>query len=393
MTQLRWLTAGESHGSGLTVILEGVPAGLGLLAEHIDEDLARRQRGYGRGGRMKIETDRVVITSGVRGGVTLGSPITLTVTNRDHEKWRDSMAAGPLPRPPEPLVRPRPGHADLAGGLKYGRDDLRDVLERASARETAARTAAGAVAKRLLAELGVDVFAHVVSIGPVECAALRAPPGDLAELKRLARESDLACADPDAEVRMREAIREASHAGDTLGGTFEVVATGVPVGLGSHVQWDRRLDGLLAQALMSIQAIKAVEIGEGWANARARGSEVHDPIGYDPVGRRFTRPSNRAGGLEGGITNGEPVVCRAAMKPIATLRRALPSVDVRTKEPSDAAFERSDVCAVAAASVVGEAMVALTLARAALEKLGGDSLGEVVENLRSGRSRAEDYGR
>ncbi len=392
MTQLRWLTAGESHGSGLTVILEGVPAGLGLLAEHIDEDLARRQRGYGRGGRMKIETDRVVITSGVRGGVTLGSPITLTVTNRDHEKWRDSMAAGPLPRPPEPLVRPRPGHADLAGGLKYARDDLRDVLERASARETAARTAAGAVAKRLLAELGVDVFAHVVSIGEVEVAP-RSEPTALQELKRLARASDLACADAGAEARMREAIREASHAGDTLGGTFEVVATGVPVGLGSHVQWDRRLDGLLAQALMSIQAIKAVEIGDGWAAARARGSAVHDPIGYDPVARRFTRPSNRAGGLEGGITNGEPVVCRAAMKPIATLRRALPSVDVRTKEPSDAAFERSDVCAVAAASVVGEAMVALTLARAALEKLGGDSLIEVMENLRSGRSRAEDYGR
>ncbi|HRG97012.1 MAG TPA: chorismate synthase [Polyangiaceae bacterium] len=392
MTQLRWLTAGESHGSGLTVILEGVPAGLALLAEHIDEDLSRRQRGYGRGGRMKIETDRVVITSGVRGGVTLGSPITLTVTNRDHEKWRDSMAAGPLPRPPEPLVRPRPGHADLAGGLKYDRADLRDVLERASARETAARTAAGAVAKRLLAELGVDVFAHVVSIGAVEVAPA-SPPRPFAELKRRARASDLACADPEAEARMRDAIREASHAGDTLGGTFEVVATGVPVGLGSHVQWDRRLDGLLAQALMSVQAIKAVEIGEGWAAARARGSEVHDPIGYDPVGKRFTRPSNRAGGLEGGITNGEPVVCRAAMKPIATLRRALPSVDVRTKEPSDAAFERSDVCAVAAASVVGEAMVALTLARAALEKLGGDSLREVVENLRSGRLRAEDYGR
>jgi chorismate synthase len=377
---------------GLTVILEGVPAGLPLLAEHIDEDLARRQRGYGRGGRMKIETDRVVITSGVRGGATLGSPITLTVANRDHEKWRERMAVGPHPAHlADPLVRPRPGHADLAGGLKYDRPDLRDVLERASARETAARTAAGAVAKRLLAELGVDVFAHVVSIGGVGCAAsLRGR--DTNEIKRLARASDLACADPEAEVHMRDAIREASHAGDTLGGTFEVVATGVPVGLGAHVQWDRRLDGLLAQALMSIQAIKAVEIGDGWAAAAARGSAVHDPIGYDAVLRRFTRASNRAGGLEGGITNGEPLVCRAAMKPIATLRRALPSVDVRTKEPADAAFERSDVCAVAAASVVGEAMVALTLARAALEKLGGDSLREVVENLRSGRLRTEEYG-
>lgn len=390
MTQLRWLTAGESHGSGLTVILEGIPAGLALLAEHIDEDLARRQRGYGRGGRMKIETDRVEITAGVRGGVTLGSPIALTLVNRDHEKWRDRMAAGPLPSPPEPLVRPRPGHADLAGGLKYDQSDLRDVLERASARETAARTAAGAVAKRLLAELGVDVFAHVVSIGAVTCAR---PTVGHAELKRLARASDLACADPAAEALMRDAILAASHDGDTLGGSFEVIATGVPVGLGSHVQWDRKLDGLLAQALMSVQAIKAVELGDGLAASRSRGSEVHDPIGYDPVRRRFTRASNRAGGLEGGITNGEPVVCRASMKPIATLRRALPSVDVRTKEPTSAAFERSDVCAVAAASVVGEAMVALTLARAALEKLGGDSLREIMENLRSGRLRNEDYGR
>ncbi len=388
MTQLRWLTAGESHGPGLTVVIEGIPAGVPLLAEQIDADLARRQRGYGRGGRMKIESDRVQIMAGVRGGETLGSPIALAIVNRDHESWRDRMSAAPLPAPAEPLSRPRPGHADLAGGLKYDRHDLRDVLERASARETAARTAAGAVARRLLAELGVEIFAHVLAIGPV---AVEAEAHDLGELKRRSRASDLACADPGAEAQMRAAILAASHDGDTLGGVFEVVATGVPPGLGSHVHWDRKLDALLAQALVSIPAIKAVEIGEGWSAARLRGSAVHDPIGYDPELRRFTRASNHAGGLEGGVTNGEPVVCRAAMKPIATLRRALPSVDVTTKAPFAAAFERSDVCAVAAASVVGEAMVALTLARAALEKLGGDSLREIVENLRSGRRRLEEY--
>jgi chorismate synthase len=378
MTQLRWMTAGESHGPRLTTIVDGMVAGLPLLAEDIDRDLARRQRGYGRGGRQKIEHDRVTFTGGVRDGRTLGSPVCMTVENRDFASWTGRMAPEPLAERPEPLTRPRPGHADLAGGIKFDREDLRDVLERASARETAARTAAGAVARKLLGELGIDVFAHVVSIGDVAADVSGLAPRDVRER---ARGSDLACADSAAEARMRDAILAAAHAGDTLGGVFEVVATGAPPGLGSHTHWDRRLDGRLAQSLVSIQAIKAVEIGDGWASAKARGSTVHDPIAWDKTHGRFTRPSNHAGGVEGGVSNGEPIVCRAAMKPIATLKRALPSVDIHTKEPFDAAFERSDVCAVAAASVVGEAMVALTLAAAILEKLGGDSLDELRRNL------------
>lgn len=388
MTRLRWSTAGESHGPGLVAIVDGIPAGLPLLAADIDGDLARRQRGYGRGGRMKIEHDQAELVAGVRGGATLGSPIALRIANRDHASWAGRMGAEPFAATPEPLTRPRPGHADLAGGLKYDRHDLRDVLERASARETAARVAIGAVCRKLLAALGVEVFAHVVSIGPVQAATQGLAP---TFLRDRARASDLACADADAERAMRDAIHEASHAGDTLGGVFEVVATGVVPGLGSHVHWDRKLDGRLAQALMSIHAIKAVEIGLGQESARRRGSEVHDPIGYDREARAFTRPSNRAGGLEGGVTNGMPVVCRAAMKPIATLRRALPSVDVLTKEPFEAAFERSDICAVAAASVVGEAMVAITLAEAALDKLGGDSLGELLQNLAAYRQQLERF--
>jgi chorismate synthase len=386
--RLRWSTAGESHGPELLAIVEGIPAGLPLLAVDIDTDLARRQRGYGRGGRMKIETDQARMVGGVRGGETLGGPIALSIVNRDHANWAGRMGPDPFPTVPEALTRPRPGHADLAGGLKYDRHDLRDILERASARETASRVAVGAVCRKLLAALGIDVFAHVVAIGPVEAA-----PANLAsdEMRARARASDLCCVDPEAEQGMRAAIREAAHAGDTLGGVFEVIATGVPPGLGSHVQWDRKLDGRLAQALMSIQAIKGVEIGLGFGAARVRGSEVHDPIGYDEAARAFTRPSNRAGGLEGGITNGMPVVCRAAMKPIATLKKALGSVDVHTKAAFEAAFERSDVCAVAAASVVGEAMVAVTLADALLEKLGGDSLREMADNLAAYRSRLADY--
>ncbi len=386
--RLRWTTAGESHGPKLVAIVEGIPAGLALLAEDIDTDLARRQRGYGRGGRMKIETDRVEFAGGVRNGATLGSPIAMTITNKDHQSWLDRMGAAPLPSEPEPLTRPRPGHADLAGGLKYDRKDLRDVLERASARETASRTAVGAVCRKLLAAIGVDVFAHVVSIGPVSSER---PDVDYAELRARSRASDLACANPEAEARMKDAIRETAHAGDTLGGVFEVVATGVPPGLGAHVQWDRKLDGRLAQALMCIQAIKAVEIGDGWQAAASRGSQVHDPIFYERENRRFVRPSNHAGGLEGGISYGAPVVCRAAMKPIATLKKALPSVDVRTKEPFDAAFERSDVCAVAAASVVGEAMVAITLADAVLEKFGGDSIRELVRNVEGYRAQVAEW--
>ncbi len=388
MTRLRWSTSGESHGPELVAILEGIPAGLPLVGVDVDGDLARRQRGYGRGGRMKIETDHAQLVAGVRGGETLGSPIALVIANRDHANWAGRMGPDPFPAPPEALTRPRPGHADLAGGLKYDRHDLRDILERASARETAARVAVGAVCRKLLAELGIDIFAHVVSIGPVSVTPSDLP---LAELRARSRASDLACADDVAEQAMRAAILETAHAGDTLGGTFEVVATGVPPGLGSHVQWDRKLDGLLAQAMMSIHAIKAVEIGIGFEVSRRRGSEVHDAIAYDAATRAFTRPTNRAGGLEGGITNGMPVVCRAAMKPIATLKRALPSVDVQTKEPFAAAFERSDICAVAAASVVGEAMVAITLAGALLEKTGGDSLGEVRRNLEGIRRQNAEY--
>jgi len=388
MTQLRWMTTGESHGPRITAVVDGIVAGLPLLAEDIDGDLARRQRGYGRGGRQKIEQDRVTFTGGVRDGRTLGSPICMTIENKDHASWTDRMAAAPLPTRPEPLTRPRPGHADLSGGLKFDRDDLRDILERASARETAARTAVGAVARKLLAELGVDIFAHVVAIGPVHADVEGL---DRDELKKRARASDLSCADPEAEKKMREAILETAHAGDTLGGVFEVVATGVPPGLGSHTHWDRKLDGRLAQALVSIQAIKAVEIGDGWSAAGRRGSTVHDPIGYDHDRRRFTRTSNHAGGLEGGVTNGEPVVCRAAMKPIATLKRALPSVDVHTKEAFDAAFERSDICAVPAASVVGEAMVAITLATALLEKFGSDSLDELRRNIEGFHRQIEAF--
>ena len=378
MGRLRFLTAGESHGPEILAVVEGVPAGIPILAGDINTELARRQRGYGRGGRMRIETDQVRLTGGVRGGETLGGPITLLIQNRDFASWAGRMGPEPFATPPEALTRPRPGHADLAGGLKYERKDLRDILERASARETAARVAAATVARRLLEEVGIRIAAHVVSIGDVV-----AEPQELAfdELRTRARASDLACVDPRAEERMREAIHTASHAGDTLGGVVEVITDGVPPGLGSHVSWDRKLDGRLAGALMSIQAIKGVEIGLGFEAARRRGSEVHDAIGFDGSARRFTRPTNGAGGLEGGITNGMPIVCRAAMKPISTLRKALPSVDVNTKDPYDAAFERSDICAVAAASVVAEAMVALVLADALLEKTGGDSLAEVKRNL------------
>jgi chorismate synthase len=387
VTCLKWSTAGESHGPELVALVEGIPAGVPLVAADIDGDLARRQQGYGRGGRMKIETDRVRFVSGVRGGETLGSPIGMILENRDFVNWSSRMGAAPFAEPPEALTRARPGHADLAGGLKYDRRDLRDVLERASARETAARVAIGAVCRRLLGLLGVEIFGHVVAIGPVTASV----GDDFAATRDLARASDLACADEGAAAKMREAIREAAHAGDTLGGIFEVVAIGAPPGLGSHTQWDRKLDGRLAQALMSIPAIKGVSIGLGFEAARLPGSEVHDPIGYDAAARAFTRSSNRAGGLEGGMTNGEPVVCRAAMKPISTLRRALPSVDVRTKEAFEAAFERSDVCAVPAASVIGEAMVAITLAGAMLEKLGGDSLGEVARNLEGYRAQLRAY--
>lgn len=337
---------------------------------------------------MKIETDRIELLSGVRGGETLGGPITMRIENRDHASWVGRMGAAPFDTTPEALTRPRPGHADLAGGLKYDRKDLRDILERASARETAGRVAVGGVCRKLLGLFGIEVFAHVVSIGGIEG---KAESHSWTELRDRARASDVGCADEGASALMRKAILEASHAGDTLGGIFEVVAMGVPPGLGSHVQWDRKLDGRLGQALMSVHAIKGFEVGMGFDAARVRGSAVHDAIGYDASAHRFTRPTNHAGGLEGGITNGMPVVCRAAMKPIATLKRALPSVDVRTKEPFEAAHERSDICAVAAASVVGEAMVAITLADAFLEKFGADSLVELRRNVDGYLEQLERY--
>ncbi len=389
MGALRWTTAGESHGPALVAVVEGIPAGLALSAEDVDTDLARRQRGYGRGGRMKIERDRVRFVGGVRGAETLGSPIAMVIENLDHASWQGRMGAEAFATPPEPLTRPRPGHADLAGGLKYDRKDLRDVLERASARETAARVAVGAICRRLLREVGVAVVSHVTSIGDVVATGLEGL--DPLVLGQRSAESDVGCADEGSAAAMRAAIKAASHDGDTLGGVFEVVAIGAPPGLGSHVAWDRRLDGRLSGALASIQAIKGVEIGLGFTAARRRGSEVHDAIGYDAGEQRFVRPTNRAGGVEGGISNGEPIVVRAAMKPIATLRRALPSVDVRSKEVFAAAHERSDICAVPAAAVVGEAMVAIVLAEALLEKLGGDSMGEILRNLEGLRAQLAAY--
>jgi chorismate synthase len=387
MQSLTFRTAGESHGKGLIALLEGVPAGLPLRMDRdVDPELRRRQGGYGRGRRMQIEADRAEIVSGVRLGETLGSPIAMVVWNRDWENWTTAMS----PLPPEPGVSPRalrphylprPGHADLVGVLKYDRRDTRDVLERASARETAARVACGAVAKRLLAEFSVRVESHVISIGDV-CAG---PPESLPDDLNAAVDGDpVRCLDPAASERMQRAIDRAKEEGDTLGGVFEVVVRGVPAGLGSYVSWDRKLDGRLAQALMSIQAIKGVEIGAGFEGARRPGSAVHDPIVPAPDKPRsggFGRASNRAGGLEGGVTTGEPLRLLGAMKPISTLRKRLPSVDLRDGSIGDAAVERSDVCAVPAAAVVAEAMTALVLADAFLEKFGSDALSEVRRNF------------
>ena len=377
----RFLTAGESHGEGLTAVIEGLPAGLPLTEADIDTDLARRQRGYGRGGRMKIERDHAHISSGVRWGVTLGSPLTLNIQNRDWENWKDTMAVGepPTGTAAKAVTRPRPGHADLAGAMKYGHRDIRNVLERSSARETTARVAVAGVARRLLGEFGITILSHVTEIGPVRIGPLAVPWDEIA---RRAEASEVRCADPEAERAMIEAIDAAKGKGDTLGGVFEVVGLGCPVGLGSYVHWDRKLDGRLAQAFCSIHAIKGAEVGMGFEAARRPGSEVHDEILLDPAGG-FTRGTNSAGGLEGGVTNGQPVVVRAAMKPISTLRRPLRSVDLETKAPVEAVVERSDVCAVPAAGVVGEAMMAIVLAEAFLAKFGGDSVDEIRRNYRT----------
>jgi chorismate synthase len=389
MSRLKFTTAGESHGRGGIATLEGIPAGLSLEMERdVDPQLYRRQQGYGRGRRMQIESDRADVLTGVRLGETLGSPLTMAIWNRDWENWTTAMSPLPPaedenPRALRPMYLPRPGHADLAGILKYDRRDTRDILERASARETAARVACGSVARKLLAEFGIEIGSHVVSIGEVRAQRPDPMPENLDEV---ADASPTRCLDPEADEAMRAAIDAAKEAGDTLGGVFEVVATGVPVGLGSHVSWDRKLDGRLAGALMSIQAIKGVEIGLGFEAAVRPGSGVHDPIVAESAATAaggFGRSSNGAGGLEGGITTGEPVVVRAAMKPIATLRKRLPSVDLRDGSEADAAVERSDVCAVPAAGVIGEAMVALVLADAFLEKFGGDSMAETGRNYRA----------
>ena len=379
-------TAGESHGKALVSIIEGVPAGLPLLADDVNRDLTRRMQGYGRGARMKIESDQVEFLSGIRAGETLGSPIAMMIANRDWDHWHDIMAAEPDAAGTErrrQVQRPRPGHADLAGALKYQRTDARDILERASARETAARVAAGAVARHLLAQFHIEVGSHVISLGGIDAAVGALP----SPLNAAADASPVRCLDAAATVRMTAAIDAAKKAGDTLGGIIEVVARGVPVGLGSHVSWDRKLDGRLAGALMSIHAIKGVEIGLGFDAARRPGSAVHDAIQAG-----FTRGTNRAGGTEGGITNGEPIVCRVAMKPIATLMQPLDTVRLDTREPDKAQSERSDVTAVPAAGVIAEALMALVLADAWMEKFGGDSMTELQRNVAGYRQQLTDRG-
>jgi chorismate synthase len=377
---LRFLTAGESHGRGLVVIVEGLPAGLPVTVADIQRQLARRRLGYGRGPRMRFEEDEVTIVGGVRHGRTLGSPVAIEIANTEwfrSDKWHEEMSVEPG-RTAAPLTQPRPGHADLAGMQKYGFDDARDVLERASARETAARVAAGALAKNLLGHLGVQVISHVVQMGAARTKAAERPtPTDLERVDA----SAVRCFDPEAEERMVDEIKAVAKEGDSLGGVVEVLGYGVPVGLGSHVHWDRRLDGLLAQALMSIQAVKGIEVGDGFDVAGRPGSEAHDPITWDAEAHAYRRVTTRAGGVEGGMSTGELLVCRVAMKPIATLNRpVLTTVDVVTKEETVSFKERTDVTAVPAMGVVAETMVALVLAGEALRKYGGDSLAEVERN-------------
>jgi len=386
---LRYLTAGESHGRALTVIVEGLPAGLPILAEHIESELARRRLGYGRGPRQRFEEDRVTLVGGVRHGRTLGSPISIEIQNSEwfrSDKWHAEMS--PEPGATEfPLTQPRPGHADLVGMQKYGFTDARDVLERASARETAARVAAGALAKQLLSHLGVGVLSHVVRMGGAAAPALTLPTmADLAAIDA----SEVRCFSKTGEDAMIAAIKAAARDGDSLGGIVEVIAHGVPIGLGSHVHWDRKIDALLAQAIMSIQAVKGVEIGDGWEIAGLRGSQAHDPISWDATEHRYVRDSHRSGGTEGGITTGEPLIVRAAMKPLATLNKpTLKTVDTVTKEETVSFKERTDVTAVPAMGVIAETMVALVLAAEAQRKFGGDSLSEFVRNATSFRATLE----
>jgi len=397
---LRYLTAGESHGPCLTMIIDGVPAGFPIQIEKINHDLWRRQQGYGRGGRMLIEKDEAQVRSGIRWGETIGAPVALGIENRDWKNWTKKMSALPEDRDDKIAVtKPRPGHADLNGALKYDRSDIRDILERASARETVARTAVGSFAKQLLAPFEIRIMGYIRSIGNVAANLSRL---SFKEIYARAEESPVRTADPDAEEKMIALIEECKREGNTLGGIFEIVVLGLPPGLGSHTQWDRKLDGRLARALMSIQAMKGVEIGLGFEMARRRGSQVHDEIFFDPikdvsegtprvVPTGFYRGSNNSGGTEGGMSNGAPLVARVAMKPISTLMSPLQSVDLRSKQPADASVERSDVCAAPAAAVVGESVVAFEIARAFLEKFGGDSLREVRRNYENYLEQIKNY--
>ena len=397
---LRYFTAGESHGPCLTMIIDGVPAGFPVQIAQINHDLWRRQQGYGRGGRMLIEKDEAEIRSGIRWGETMGSPIALGIENRDWKNWTKKMSADPEDRDDKIAVtKPRPGHADLNGVLKYDRADIRDILERASARETVARTAVGSFAKQLLAPFGIRVMGYIRSLGGITANLDRLT---YSEIYQRSEESPVRTADPDAETKMIGLIEECKKEGNTLGGVFEVVSLGLPPGLGSHTQWDRKLDGRLAQALMSIQAMKGVEVGLGFEMARRRGSQVHDEIFFDPakmvtegtpriVPTGFYRGSNNSGGTEGGMTNGSPLIVRVAMKPISTLMSPLQSVDTRSKQPTDASVERSDVCAAPAAAVVGESVVAFELANAFLEKFGGDSLREIKRNYENYLEQIKNY--
>jgi chorismate synthase len=392
---LRFSTAGESHGESLVALISGLPAGVAVDQAFLDHELWRRQQGYGRGGRMRIERDTAHILSGVRHGKTIGSPIAMTLANKDWKNWEEILpVAEGDPDKHKAVASPRPGHADLAGALKYGFPDARYVLERASARESAARVACGAIAKMLLHSLGIEVASHVVRVGTAELSR----EATFAEIAALAEREEvlLACVDPESEARMKAEVDQALRTGDTIGGIFEVVVHGLPPGVGTHVNWDERLDGLLAQAVMSLQAVKAVELGRGVTAASSPGSQVHDAIAYagDPEAGKFTkfsREHNNAGGIEGGISNGEDVVVRGYLKPISTLRRPLASVSFATREETKASYERSDVCVVPAAGVAGEAMVALAVARLVVEKFGGDSLVELERNFNGYREQIRKF--
>lgn len=389
LNKLRYITTGESHGPALHVVLEGMPAGVSLTLENINRELARRQQGYGRGGRMKIETDTAEVLSGVRHGKTMGSPITLRMENKDFSVWKDEMSVWPTAvELKRQVTRPRPGHADLTGGLKYNFKDLRNVLERASARETTSRVAVGAVCRQFLESFGCTIVGHVVSVGDVFC---NEPRPSAREILARTDHSPMRCLNAEVEQKMIAKIDEAKKAGDSLGGIFEVVVEGLPPGLGSYVHWDRRLDGRLAGAICSIQAVKGVEFGEAFKQAGLPGSQVHDEIFYDEQRHKFFHKTNRAGGLEGGMTTGESLIVRGALKPISTLYTPLHSVDVETKAEFAAAIERSDTCVVPAAAVIGENILAITLADAFLEKFGGDSLDEIRRNYEAYMQQIHSY--